>query len=318
MPLASGCVRRYLQGMTRELTFSRASARLQYRLLMGLFRVAVTRGLYGRFARGLARLFPAENAVWLHEGGAPPFRIALDDGYWTRFALYHAPYEPEVAAVLHAARGATPLFCDLGANTGYWTTRAAPLFEQVIAVEAAQQTFARLEANAAHLSNVTLHRAAIHARSGETMTFVNTHLSHASARLASGGAATDADRTETVETLAIDALVAAGRPALIKLDVEGAEIAAIDGAARALEDGTVLIYEDHGNDPACTVSAHLLDLPGMRLFHVAEDLVAMPDLASIRALKTDAFKGYNFVAAQDTSPLLPRIAQGFANPATRP
>ena len=248
--------------MTRDLTFSGPSARLHYALLMGLFRLAVTRGLYGRFARGLARLFPAGNAVWLHEGGAPPFRIALDDGYWTRFALYRAPYEPEVAAVLQAARGATPLFCDLGANKGWWTTRAAPLFEQVIAVEAAQDTFAELEVNAAHLPNVTLHRAAIHARAGETMTFVNTHLSHASARLASGGAATAADRTETVETLAIDALVPAGRPALIKLDVEGAEIAAIDGAARALEDGAVLIYEDHGNDPACTVSAHLLDMQG--------------------------------------------------------
>ena len=316
-PLVRSAARRYLQRMTRDLTFSGPSARLHYALLMGLFRLAVTRGLYGRFARGLARLFPAGNAVWLHEEGAPPFRIALDDGYWTRFALYRAPYEPEVAAVLQAARGATPLFCDLGANKGWWTTRAAPLFAQVIAVEAAQDTFAELQANAAHLPNVTLHRAAIHARSGETMTFVNTHLSHASARLATGGAATAADRTETVETLAIDALVPAGRPALIKLDVEGAEIAAIDGAARALEDGAVLIYEDHGNDPACTVSAHLLHMQGMRLFHVAEGLVAMPDLAAIRALKTDPFKGYNFVAARDISPLLPRIAQGFANPAPR-
>lgn len=282
---------------------------------MGLFRLAVMRGLYGRFARGLARLFPAGNAVWLHEGGAPPFRIALDDGYWTRFALYRAPYEPEVGAVLRAVAGAAPLFCDLGANKGYWTTRAAPLFDRVIAVEASQATFQDLETNAAHLPNVTLHRAAIHAHSGEMLRFVNTHFSHASARLEGGDRARPEDHLETVETLAIDDLVPPGTPALIKLDVEGAEIAAIDGATRALDDGAVLIYEDHGFDPACTVSAHLLSLPGIRLYSIENGLCPMPNTAAIRTLKTDPYKGYNFLAARADSPLLAAVAACFANPA---
>ena len=297
-----------------RLTFSGRAARLQYVLLMGLFRLAVTRGLYGRFARGLGRVFGPEGAVFLHEGGAPPYRIALNDGYWTRFALYRAPYEPEVARVLSAASGGTSLFCDLGANKGYWTTRAAPLFEHVIAVEASADTFAELYRNAGELYNVTLHHAAIHARSGEEMRFVNTHLSHASARLQSDQPVGGQDRVETVETLAIDDLVPEGVTALIKLDVEGAEIAAIEGAARALTDGAVLIFEDHGNDPACAVSAHLLANPDMRLFSIETGLVPMPDIATIRALKTDAYKGYNFLAARAGSKLLARIAQGFANP----
>ncbi|MFB9149031.1 FkbM family methyltransferase [Roseovarius ramblicola] len=299
--------------MTRHLTFSGPIARLQYMLLMTLFRVAVTRGLYGRFARGLGRLFPSGTAVWLHEDGAPPYRIALDDGYWTRFALWRAPYEPEVAAVLRAATGATPLFCDLGANKGYWTTRAAPLIDRVIAVEASAETFAALHANAGHLANVTLHRAAIHARTGEALGFVNTHLSHASARLAGDAPLRAQDRTETVTTLAIDDLVPAGPPALVKLDVEGAEIAAMRGGARALADGAVLIYEDHGNDPACTVSAHLLAMPEMRLYSCENGLQPMPDVATIRALKRDPCKGYNFVAARADSPLLSAIATRFAN-----
>jgi FkbM family methyltransferase len=298
-----------------RLTFSGPAARLQYMLLMGLFRLAVTRGLYGRFARGVGRVFGPDGAVFLHEGRAPPYRIALNDGYWTRFALYRAPYEPEVARVLAAASGATPLFCDLGANKGYWTTRAAPLFEQVIAVEASAATFADLSGNACDLPSVTLHHAAIHARSGEEMRFVNTHLSHASARLESDLPAGGQDRIETVGTLAVDALVPEGVAALIKLDVEGAEIAAIEGAARALTNGAVLIYEDHGNDPACTVSAHLLSDPEMRLYCVETGLVPMPDLATIRALKTDAYKGYNFLAARADSALLARIAEGFANSA---
>lgn len=297
--------------MTR-LTFSSRSARLQYHLLMALFRLAVTRGLYGRFARGLARLFPPDNAVLLHAEGAPPFRIALGDGYWTRFALYRGPYELEVAAVLHAAAGATPLFCDLGANKGYWTTRAAPLFEAVIAVEASGATFAALRENAGHLSNVTLHRAAIHARAGEMLTFVNTHNSHASARLVGPSPAGAQDHTETVPTLAIDDLVPEGVAALIKLDVEGAEIAAIAGAARALGQGSVLIYEDHGNDPACTVSAHLLQDADMRVFSIEHDLIPLRDRAAVAARKTDPFKGYNFLAAQAGSPLLASLRHRFS------
>ncbi|MGK7651342.1 hypothetical protein ACSQ76_02590 [Roseovarius sp. B08] len=83
---------------TCELTFSSPGARLQYSLLMALFRLAVSRGLYGRFARGLGRIFNRDNQVFLRIDGAPPFGISLDDGYWTRFALWHEEYEPEVAA----------------------------------------------------------------------------------------------------------------------------------------------------------------------------------------------------------------------------
>ncbi len=300
--------------MNRKISFSSPAARLQYLLLMGLFRLAVTRGLYGRFARGLGRMFSPENAVFLRVNGGAPFRISLNDGYWTRFALYRFPYEPEVAAALYAARGRTPLFCDLGANKGYWTTQAAGKFERVIAVEASANTYAALDQNAGKLPNVTLHRAAIHARSGERLTFLNIHLSHASARLMGAEDAGHRDQTETVTTLAIDDLVPAGTAALIKLDVEGAEVAAIDGAARALSECSVLIYEDHGNDPACTPSAHLLGLDDMRVFAIEDGIAAMPSVDAIRALKTDPYKGYNFLAARADSPLLAAMIEGFAMP----
>jgi len=295
----------------RSITFSSPAARLQYLLLMGLFRLAVTRGLYGRFARGLGRIFDPENAAFLRVNGGAPFRISLNDGYWTRFALYRFPYEPEVAAALVAAQGQVPLFCDLGANKGYWTIQSAAMFDHVIAVEASAKTYAALARNAGELPNVTLHRAAIHARSGETLTFLNTHLSHASARLLGASGAGQGDQTETITTLAIDDLVPAGTAALIKLDVEGAEVAAIDGATQAIKDGSVLIYEDHGNDPACTPSAHLLGLGDMRLFSIEDGIVPMPSVDAIRAFKTDPYKGYNFLAAQEGSPLLAAMIEGF-------
>ncbi len=181
----------------------------------------------------------------------------------------------------------------------------------MIAVEASAATFADLRANAGHLPNVTLHRAAIHARSGQTLSFVNPRLSHASARLLGDTPVGVGDHIETVPTLAIDDLVPEGVAAVIKLDVEGAEIAAIDGAARALAQGAVLIYEDHGNDPACTVSARFLQDPDMRLFSIDTGLVPMPDLAAIAARKTDPYTGYNFLAAQAGSPLLAALRRRF-------
>ena len=297
-----------------HLSFTSPTARLQYLILMGLFRLAVTRGLYGRFARGLARLFAPENAVFLPITGAPPFKIYLSDGYWTRFALYHSNYEPEVGQVLTAARAATDLFCDLGANKGYWTLRASPLFTRIIAVEAAADTFRQLSENTGALGNVTLKQAAIYARSGQEMTFINVHNSHASARLAQNSPAAPDDQTETILTTTIDDLIPPGTAALIKLDVEGAEVAALQGAKRALRDGSVIIYEDHGADTDCPPSAYLLTQPGIRIYSIEAQPQNLTSLAAIRQIKTDRFKGYNFLAADENSPLLKTILIGFANP----
>ena len=294
----------------RRLTYTSTAARVQYLALMGLFRLAFSRGLYGRFARGLGRVFGPSNAVFIHAGDAPPYKVYLNDGYWTRFALYHTDYEPEVAHVLNAAAGHTDTFCDLGANKGYWSLFAVPLFNRILAVEASAETFAALTENTKDVPSVTRHKNAIHQTSGQVLHFLNVPLSHASARLTD-----DVDgHTEEVETLSIDDLVPTGTAALIKLDVEGAEIAAFDGAQRALQDGAVFIYEDHGNDPACLPSAHLLKSQEISVYSIEKTPEKLTTVAAIGALKTDKYKGYNFMAGHEASPLLQAILAGFANP----
>lgn len=295
----------------RELSFTSRGARLQYALLMALFRVAIARGLYGFFARALGRVFSRENQVLLSIDGAPPFRVSLNDGYWTRFGLWHKQYEPEIARVLRAAAGAAETFCDCGANKGYWTVRAAPLFDRVIAAEASAATFAALKDTAGTLPNVSLHRVAIHAVSGKQLSFVNVENSHASARLSTGGGERPGDTIETVETRCIDDLLPEGTPALIKLDVEGAEISAFEGAERALRDGAVVIYEDHGSDPSCAPSRYLLERPGIRLYVCDAEAVEIRSVEEIRALKTDPYTGYNLFAARDGSSLLAAILDGL-------
>ena len=108
---------------------------------MGLFRLAVTRPLYGRFARGLGRIFGPGDGRLAARGGAAPFRIALDDGYWTRFALYHAPYEPEVAPCPARRRRRDTAVLRSGREQGLLDDPRRPLFDRVIAVEASHDTF---------------------------------------------------------------------------------------------------------------------------------------------------------------------------------
>ena len=290
----------------RKPAFAGRGAHLQYRVLMALFTLAMTRGLYGRFARGLGRFFDPENAVIVDIGGAAPFRVRLADGYWTRFALRGPPYEPEIARVMAAAESHTDCFVDLGANTGFWTLKAAKLFQRVIAVEAGKKTFRRLRENTDCLARVALHQAAVHACSGRQLRFVTPELSHASARL-SEDVQDGAGGSEIVETVSVDDLVPEGTAALIKLDVEGAEVAAFDGAARAFADGAVFIYEDHGGDPTCEPSAWLLSRGGFRLWSIGKMPMEITSTAQLRTLKKDPYKGYNFLVAQDGTPLLSAI-----------
>lgn len=293
--------------------FEGRGARMQYRVLMLLYALVFNRWLYGIFCRWLARFFAPDNKVLLDLGDGRAFRVYLNDGYWTRFILYHRDYEPEVRRVLDAAAEHTSLFCDLGANSGLWSVYGSALFDRVIAVEASQSTYARLHENAAPLGSVETHHGAIFERAGEVLRFVNVHNSHASAHLDLDAPGGSQDTVEEVTTLRIDDIALEGQSAIMKLDVEGAEIAAITGAQRALRDGGVLIYEDHGSDLTSEVSAHLMNLPGMRVYSIENQALLVDDLDHLTRIKTDPYKGYNFLAGFETSPLLTAIVQGFAN-----
>lgn len=297
----------------RIIGFEGRGARVQYRVLMTLYALVFNRWLYGIFCRSLARFFGAGNKVVLDLGDGRGFRVYLNDGYWTRFILYHRDYEPEVRRVLDAAAGHTSLFCDLGANSGLWSVYGSALFDRVIAVEASQTTYARLSENAAPLSNVETHKAAIFDRSDEVLRFVNVHNSHASAHLDLDAPSGAQDTVEEVTTVQIDDIVPKGQAAIMKLDVEGAEIAAITGAQRAIRDGGVLIYEDHGSDVTSEVSAHLMDLPDIRVYSIEKQVLLVENPDHLTRIKTDRYKGYNFLAGHKDSPLLTAIVQTLSN-----
>lgn len=292
------------------ISYSGLGARIEVLLLW-------TAGFFlGRFAyRGIGTIsrylgkspFDAGNHVVVPLFKRSRINIFLADYYWSRLLFSDFVYEPEVARVL--ARHLDPgcVFLDLGANVGYWSIFASETItepDHILAVEASRSTFDRLRGNAAINGNTfTTQQAAVTERTGESISFV-TEKGHAAARITEAGEHFDSgQRIETVTTVSIDTLVERLKledtnRIVIKLDVEGAEVAALKGAAQTLRrENLLLIYEDHGSDPDCAVSRFVIEELGLAVYMVEDFGPARAvALADIAASKIDPLKGYNFVA----------------------
>ena len=111
----------------------------------------------------------------------------------------------------------------------------------------------------------------------------------------------DHDEGEEVPVIALDNLlddgrVSAGGKFLIKLDVEGVEIEAIKGGARILREDSVLLAEEHGNDPQHTVSRFILEQTPMKLIVYdprSNRMEAVNELSILDRIKVSSHVGYN-------------------------
>ena len=147
------------------------------------------------------------------------------DPYWARYLYAGVPYEPDVESIFRRLADGRVLI-DCGANIGYWSARAKELgFTDAIAIEANEQLIPLIKRN--YRGNII--HAAVHAKSGEEMWLEGE-----------GAAATIGTSGKPVRSLALTDLNVSG-PALIKLDIEGAEIPAIEGAAGM---DAIFVYED--------------------------------------------------------------------------
>jgi hypothetical protein len=106
---------------------------------------------------------------------------------------------------------------------------------------------------------------------------------------------------EEVPVIALDNLlddgkVTAGGKFLIKLDVEGVEIEAMKGGKRLLESDSVILCEEHGNDPQHTVSRYILDQTPLKLIVYdprSNRLETVTDLSILDRIKVSTHVGYN-------------------------
>lgn len=169
----------------------------------------------------------------LHDANGAKF-VAQDDMIvaWERAEA--RPFEPKTTAfLLDALVARRGVLIDAGASTGWFAIPAAMRGADVIGFEPFAAARARLRENA--LINgveIELRPEALGARRGRATFWRNPRV-----RLTSGGSIARpgcaGPVAETVEVVALDDLDLP-RVAVIKLDVEGAEIEALDGARETI------------------------------------------------------------------------------------
>lgn len=159
------------------------------------------------------------------------------DPYWSRYLWASAPYERDVEEIFRKI-GRGRILVDCGANIGYWSVRASDFgIKQVVAIEANRELVPLLRENF-RLNGIhgTVHHAAVYSISGQDL-FLDHTAAHAQGGIGECGMPV---RSITIMDAVKD--VAPGQELVVKLDVEGAEIPAFEGA-HGLEDA-IFVYED--------------------------------------------------------------------------
>jgi FkbM family methyltransferase len=149
------------------------------------------------------------------------------------YGHYHERYEADLVQRL---LGGDDVFWDVGANVGYFTLAAATALAhrgRIVAFEPGENAYARLLENLAlnPYRNIQTYPVAVSDREGEAVLHLAGDIADSSASLYQGGR--DLARREVCRTISLDHCLRAENlspPDLIKLDVEGAELAVLQGA----------------------------------------------------------------------------------------
>jgi len=229
------------------------------------------------YRKTLKRIRPAHLALHRLMGGlvlpglerALDFKTIADDPFWFRLELLTGQHESETRRALEGLAGPGMIALDIGAHIGYHTRLLARLTGaegRVIALEPHPVTHRALRHNTRDLPNVTaLQLAASEAEgSAELHDYLmmsasgslhyDEALAHQQrARMGAGdvaprGAGDFEPQRYRVRTVAIDdCLTELGiaRVDIVKMDIEGAELAALRGMRRTIADspGLALVME---------------------------------------------------------------------------
>lgn len=181
--------------------------------------------------------------------------LALDDEHIGRCLGTTGIYDLAVSELLFRLIHPGDLVIDAGANIGYMSVLAATAGAQVIAFEPNPELQPILRENLGARGEVRPVALGSHRHTAALIPPDPADHNNGLGRL---GAATDAGAVPVqVETL--DAELAGRAVAILKIDVEGAEQAVLEGAANALHDRRVrhIIFEDH-RGAGSAVMTHLL------------------------------------------------------------
>jgi FkbM family methyltransferase len=187
-------------------------------------------------------LTPAERYVTA--GLDPGFTMKLDlnDPEQRKIYFYGHYHERYEARLIRQTLEPQDTFWDIGAHIGYFSLLAAQALHpggQVAAFEPAKEAYARLKDNISlnPYQNISIYNLAVSHSEGEARLFLAGDMADSSANLYNPKE--DQTREEIVRTVALDQFsreMPWARPDFLKIDVEGAELAVLQGAAKTIGD----------------------------------------------------------------------------------
>jgi FkbM family methyltransferase len=252
---------------------------------------------YNGCANLLRKTLPERNiAIKLNENAV--FEFPYGDGYWSKLLNRSYHYEDELEILFRDSADVDYVLIDCGANYGYWSVLVSSKpygSHRAIAIEPSSQNFPKLANNArVNADRFELMKCAIGARRGTANLSGRKHEAFSIAGSVDHGG-------EQVPVLALDNLIEDGKVAssgkyLIKLDVEGVEIEAIKGGTRLLETDSVILCEEHGNDPSHTVSRYILEKTPLKLLVYdprSRQFEIVTELSILDRIKVSSNIGYN-------------------------
>ena len=215
-------------------------------------------------------------------------RVKYSEDFWS------GEYELAACQFMQSMIGQDAICYDIGANLGYHTLIMARQASQglVFAFEPLPEVGVILERNvvANQISNVELVKKAVTSTSGSVSLVRNISIDQAVIRWAGDG--DPMHQTFICESISVDDFVKAGNPAptFIKIDVEGAEIEVLSGAADTLLHFRPLVMcEIHGTNAARVYQ--ILHASGYRLFSVGESITLIDSVAT---MPTNMYEGHVF------------------------
>lgn len=182
-------------------------------------------------------------------------KIGVGKGLWFNTAPYGFDYAsgnnelPVQEALAHYLKPGN-VFYDIGANVGFFTVLAAKLITPTGAVYAFEPvpkntTYIRQNIALNNFHNVTVIEKAVFNTTGQGELLVPSH--PGGAALSTTTTPPDVQYAMTVELISIDNLVFQQKltpPAVVKIDVEGAEINVLQGMCRTIQEfRPIVIYE---------------------------------------------------------------------------
>ena len=249
------------------------------------------------FCANLLRRTLPERDIDVRLNSDATFAFPYGDGYWSKLLNRSFAYENELELLFRESADVDYTLLDCGANYGYWSVLVSSKpfgSHRAIAIEPSGQNFPKLANNAAINSNrFEVMKCAIGAARGTARLSGTKHEAFSIA-----GSQTDGEEVPVIalDNLLDDGKVAPGGKFLIKLDVEGVEIEAMKGGARLMQGDSVVLCEEHGNDPRHTVSRYILEQTPLKLIVYdprSNRLETVTELSILDRIKVSSHVGYN-------------------------